>query len=340
MTTIAMLHYRKNPEKVKKAFACAAVAKAEGIDFYYFTPGMVDFKQNIVYGKVYQKGTWVSKELPFPDVIYNAGPPLTEKQKKIHSRLRKTIPFLSNPVGSKLSVFYKIKKSNQFTEYLIPYKKVSSPNTVIDYLEEYGKVVVKPVTGHQGEGIHFIQKIEKNYLFDNQKQQEEISKQELEQRINDLLQKNKWIVQKYITSFTKAGMPFDIRLHVQKNSEGKWSIMVIYPRVSLGKSIASNLRKGARMSFFDDFLEQEYGDRALNMKKYIEVFALQFSDFFESLYPYSFDELGIDIGLDEEGKIWLYEVNWRPGTVSFEMDVARNIIGYGMFVAKTDKERK
>ena len=38
MTTIGMLHHRLDPETVLKSYAYAAVAKAEGVDFFYFTP--------------------------------------------------------------------------------------------------------------------------------------------------------------------------------------------------------------------------------------------------------------------------------------------------------------
>jgi hypothetical protein len=45
MTLIGMLHHRRDPSKVKKAYAYAAVAKAEGITFFYFTLGKVNIKQ-------------------------------------------------------------------------------------------------------------------------------------------------------------------------------------------------------------------------------------------------------------------------------------------------------
>lgn len=34
MTIIGMLHHRKDPNDVKKAYTYAAVAKAEGVDFF------------------------------------------------------------------------------------------------------------------------------------------------------------------------------------------------------------------------------------------------------------------------------------------------------------------
>lgn len=38
MTTIGMLHHRRNPTTVIKSYAYAAVAKAEGVNFFFFPP--------------------------------------------------------------------------------------------------------------------------------------------------------------------------------------------------------------------------------------------------------------------------------------------------------------
>ena len=43
MTLIGMLHHRKDPKTVIKSYAYAAVAKAEGAKFFYFSPGTVNF---------------------------------------------------------------------------------------------------------------------------------------------------------------------------------------------------------------------------------------------------------------------------------------------------------
>jgi len=48
------------------------------------------------------------------------------------------------------------------------------------------------------------------------------------------------------------------------------------------------------------------------------------------------DELGIDIGLDENHKICIYEINWRPGfppSMNMELNMVENAIHYAMFLA-------
>lgn len=52
------------------------------------------------------------------------------------------------------------------------------------------------------------------------------------------------------------------------------------------------------------------------------------------------DELGIDIGLDDMKKIWIFEINWRPGSPPafyLETDVVRNMIRYCIYLAKQSR---
>ncbi len=55
------------------------------------------------------------------------------------------------------------------------------------------------------------------------------------------------------------------------------------------------------------------------------------------------DEIGIDVGLDQNQKIWMYEVNWRPGcppAFYLELDVVIHSIRYAMYLAKNQKPLK
>ncbi|MES9669966.1 YheC/YheD family protein, partial [Bacillus pseudomycoides] len=111
MTIIGMLHHREDPRNVRKAYACAAVAKAEGVNFFYFTPGKVNIENQTILGKIYENGEWIEKEFPFPDVIYNASAPVSDKTEKIFDYLYDRIPFTSHSIGDKLSVYNRIKKA-------------------------------------------------------------------------------------------------------------------------------------------------------------------------------------------------------------------------------------
>jgi glutathione synthase/RimK-type ligase-like ATP-grasp enzyme len=127
---------------------------------------------------------------------------------------------------------------------------------------------------------------------------------------------------------------------MQKNAEGVWSITTIYPRIGSKKRVVTNLSQGSQIVELDKFLRNEFHEEAEALKKKLSEFALGFTEHFESLYPYEFDELGIDIGFDEDKHIWIYEVNWRPGHVFIEVITAKNAVRYAIYLAKKLKVGK
>ncbi len=162
MTLIGMLHHRADPSNVKKAYAYAAVAKAEDVDFFYFTPGKVNVKEQKILGKAYENGQWIEKEFSFPDVIYNASYPIGDEAERIVDYLFDRIPFTSHSIGNKLSVYNRIEKAKEFKQYLIPFSKLSNVQIFYEMIKRYKKVIIKPLTGHQGGNVVYIENYESN----------------------------------------------------------------------------------------------------------------------------------------------------------------------------------
>ncbi|MEI4769154.1 YheC/YheD family protein [Psychrobacillus sp. FJAT-51614] len=342
MTLIGMLHHRAEPEKVKKAYAYAVVAKAEGVDFFYFTAGNVDIKNEKILGKYYENGKWNEKEYPFPDAIYNASFPLTYKGELAFDYLFKRIPFTSHSIGNKSEVQYRIKKGKEFYHYLIPTMELTNEKDLLDMIEMHNQIIIKPVSGSRGSGILFVEKADgETFKMNDSGKISFFSKQDLIDLVLLKVQEQDYIIQKFISSRIKSGQVFDFRLHVQKNGEGEWVTTSIYPRVGPVGSITSNLGNGGFTAFPDPFLQIEFDNEWFDVKKTLEYFSVSFSKHFDSLYgDFYLDELGIDVGMDENQRIWLFEVNWRPGIpVIFngELDVAKNTIQYAKFLANNNK---
>ncbi|WP_212031226.1 YheC/YheD family protein [Cytobacillus depressus] len=349
MTLIGMLHHRKDPRTVIKTYAFAAVAKAEGANFFYFSPGTVNLNNRSIKGKVYENGSWVDKTMPFPDVIYNAGNPIKlAKSQRVIDKLKETIPFTTNSIGNKWSVNERLKKGKEFAHYLVPSEKiVKNTESFFNYVSAFEHVVFKPFDGRKGKGILFISKKNGGFHVTKDSNSGYYSNIQLNELIKERLSTGTFIMQPYIQSVTKSGQAYDFRLHVQKNGEGKWVITSIYPRIAPEGSKISNINNGGYTNYLDPFLQQEFKDDAMNMKRKLEHFSLSLAEHLDELqmilYAEVIDEIGIDIGLDANQKIWIYEVNWLPGcppTFYLEMDVVINSIRYAMYLAKNTKAIK
>ncbi|MFJ8260371.1 YheC/YheD family protein [Rummeliibacillus sp. NPDC094406] len=348
MTIIGMLHHRLNPKTVIKSYAYAAVAKAEGVQLFYFTPRSVNFVNRTIRGKVLEEGVWQERVMPFPDVIYNAGSP--EKlavSKGIIEKLKEEIPFTTNSIGNKWNVMERLIEAKEFEKYVIPSKIVKNVEDFHRYLINNNKVVFKPIDGRKGKGIYFISKIGRNFEVRKDTENSLYTKNQVDKLLADQLTTGTFIVQPYIQSKMKSGQVYDFRLHVQKNGEGKWVITTIYPRVAPSGSIIPNINNGGFTNYLDPFLEQEFKEKAFDIRRMLEHFSLSLAHHLDEIQMEQFgeviDEIGIDVGLDENLKIWMYEVNWRPGcppAFYLELDVVIHNIQYAKYLAENQKQIK
>ncbi|MGL4373897.1 MAG: YheC/YheD family protein [Turicibacter sp.] len=318
-----------------------------GVEFIYFRPEDVNLLTRQINGLIFFEGKWIKESSPFPQVIINAGSPAKlKKHSDVMRVLRKEIPFTSFPVGNKLDVYNRLKKSEVFSPYLIPTKSINSVKDVYQFLNTYSKVIFKPIDGHQGENVFLIEKTAQGYLVDDKAHVTLYSQNEFYFFINQKITHKKYLIQAYINSKTVDGYSFDIRLHIVKNSQGLWDIPVLFPRISSTKSVVTNTSSGGTYLEIDEFLAQNYANESSQAKKYLERFAIELSNYLDQLQiqkgDHVFDELGIDIGIDEEHHIWIYEVNWRPGFIypneGADSSIATNLLGYALYIANIYKK--
>ncbi len=332
-----MLSHRKDPRTVFKAYAYAAAAKLEDVNFYFFSPELVNLNDRSILAWVYENGKWVQKRRHFPDVIYNASPSMTEKQEEIVEELSKGIPITSHSIGDKLDAYQKIKDAKMFAHYLIPSIDILQSQDVSRFLNQYSNIVLKPLNGHKGHNIVYVQRNKEIFIAQQGNTEVEMNKIQFEGFAKQFTKKAKYFAQAFIESKTKTGLSTHFRLHVQKDGEGKWMLTTIYPCIA-GEGIVANLINGGYTTMFEVFLKQEFDSEYYNVKRYLEQFAIYFSEHIDSLYQQSLDELGIDIGLDSNHRIWIFEVNWRPGTpttFSLELDIAKQTIRYARYLVET-----
>jgi len=344
---IGMLHHRKNPQKVIKAYAYAAAAKAEGTELLYFSPRGIDLENKIIHGYVYENGNWHKTESPFPNVIYNSGSPeKLDRAKQIIDKLKEDIPFTTFSIGNKMRIYERLRSAGVFSPYLIPSKIIHSPKGFFEILNQYRNIVFKPVNGRKGQGVTFIRRVNDQFHLLVSTDNFDFNYDELRAFISSKLQEEPYLVQPYINCKTKSGQVYDFRLHVQKNEEGKWVITTIYPRIGPHGNIVSNINSGGSTNYLVPFLKQEFGDDYYDVKRYLEQFSLQLANHMDQLQQDAFfetiDELGIDVALDDLRKVWIYEVNWRPGcppAFYLELDVVRNMIRYALYLAREDRAK-
>lgn len=288
------------------------ISKYYDIDFFVFTYDDVDLENETIDGLFFEGGRWIKKRTEFPDIVDNV-PMDKRKYPEIFKALKRKAIFTTPGLGSKAFIFNKMKESKKFEDLIIPTDEVASYDDLQNYLQKYKKIVLKPTLGSKGRNIFVLNLSDDKVNVLNDDKSWTIDNDELETFYTESISEEKYVAQPFIKSQTIENNPFDIRLHVRKNQKGNWEKVEIYPRIGVGKNITSNVNQGGGVAMLTPFLERNFEENWKEIRDELNSLCKTIPLNFEKLYNFDIDALGIDIGIEPDGKIWLFEVNTFPG---------------------------
>jgi hypothetical protein len=302
----------------------ATRAAAHDMECYRFIPSHIDPLTQLVKGKKYDpiEQNWISSEFPIPTILYDRcfyGDDDHSKQcMPIVSWLknREDFTFLGYGLPNKLEL-YEILKESVLSPYLVPSQPVTDEKIVFEELAIKKRLILKPVNGSQGYGIYYINKSNKTFHVKTEKHKQMISRifpndVKFGKWLKQLIQHRRYLLQPYLELFNQELQPFDIRMLLQKNAEGKWMERGKGIRKGSTGGILSNLSAGGTVIDFKswssnlpitvkEFIKNELDYIKLNLPLLLE----------EKFLPLF--ELGVDIGVAKDGSIWILDVNSKPG---------------------------
>lgn len=310
----------------EKARAMAYVAQCRNLKFYYFSPQDVDLKTQRINAKKLVEDKWVRVVIDYPQIIDNDTSSLRYKEQC--DSLERIATFTTQILGGKLKTINLLKDNNIFTNIIIPYVQVKSKSDFILFLKDHHYSVLKPIRGNQGKNIFFIQ-VENNEVeinFDGKVKKFNVDK--LDDFYDQNIKGHNFIIQKYIASKTNHGSPFDIRIHVQRDGGNKWNTTKIYARIGSSNAMTANISAGGSMALASSFIKSTFEHNAELIIQRLTDIAEKLPSEFQKFYSKNIDSLGIDLGVDREGNIWLFEINSFPGSKFFEFERALTRIDY------------
>nr|WP_255259908.1 YheC/YheD family protein [Lentibacillus sp. CBA3610] len=139
-----------------------------------------------------------------------------------------------------------------------------------------------------------------------------MTKHDLKQLFDTTWHNDGYILQKYIHSKTKLGDPFDCRIRLEKNGRGFWEVAVYLVRIGSNQKVVSNVAQGGSVSRLRPFLESNFKENMESIKASIENIANKLPYKLESIFQQNLISLGLDIGIEKGGQIYLFEVETGP----------------------------
>lgn len=299
------------------------------LPIYVVTPRDLQLKRRHIYAYTYDKesGGWVRRQVPRPVVIYNRLPfRQDEKDPYVQEVIKQCIEhphiqFYNPSFFNKWQLFQWLATS-QKTKDLIPHTVQWGQKTKLRPLFARSPLIyLKPESGKAGAGVMQLRRAEgraKPYRLKVQSGRSTTryrfhSLKGLKQKLRMLIQDEQYIVQQGISLARYKRRPFDLRVLVQKNYKGKWTLTGIGARIAGDKSITTHVPRGGSIGDPQRLLRHAFGsEEAKRILEQVKIYALTIARQIEAGHRQKLGEMSMDIGVDSGGKIWFFEANSKP----------------------------
>jgi hypothetical protein len=269
----------------------------------------------------FQKGVF-----PYPSAIYrNIG--LADKWKS-HFLSAIGDKLFNNQYFNKWEMYQWYASNAELNEHLPITCLYKSPQDVLNALDKFENVYIKPVSGLRGHRIVKISRQNNSYVF--KYRNENINYTDIYQNLNEArddihkrFSNGRYLIQQAIELTTYKGGVIDFRCIMQKNQSNKWNCMAVIGRCGGRDSIVSNISSGGRAFRGVDIFEKAIDmpeEKRFILKEKIIALAIKACVALDE-YGLNCGSLGLDIGVDTNLNLWLFEINNRDPDPSIAMNI-------------------
>ncbi len=283
------------------------------IKIFAFTPKDVLWKEKRILGLTFQNGVWIEKKMPFPNVVHN----------RCYSRSSVTLHRLEKYIG-KNKCFNIVTAFNKWTLHtilstsefhsLLPQTFLYGTKDITEFIKEHNILFLKPIHGSRGISVYRLQSMPTNEINISMHSIAPTyicrAYENIQEKLVPLIGVTPYLVQQGIQMKPLDGQQFDMRVLVQKNIQGIWTVSSTVSRITHPDYFNTSACQSVHMT--SEILPRLY--------PHVTVAAI-----IQTLHDASIKiaalversigllgELCIDFALDTSDKIWIIELNGRP----------------------------
>jgi YheC/D like ATP-grasp len=291
----------------------------DDVAFIRFHLKDIDFDNLQVKGDKFHKdtGEWKEGVFPIPDVVYMQCSANREDIKRIENVIGHNV--FNSFIFDKWQGWNLLNNDKELRGHLPNTQLFHNNIDLINFLNKYHykDVILKPIFGYSSEGIFRIkfQENKKIQLFHKQglkmEMQEFPNYTEFWNFLSLNIHYGSYIIQQSIETIKQRENVSDIRLNMNKNSKGQWEVSLLLFRVATNSSIVIPL--SISVFTLDNFMKSSIykKEKMGDIEKSILDLGHKICHAFDKS-GYHMADLGIDIGMDENGHLWIFEVNPLP----------------------------
>lgn len=323
-----------------------------GVPVFVFTPDDINEKSAYTLGFTRHPAfsRWIRLVFPRPHVVYNRIPDREAEQRQPEQQ---TLRFLQshpdielfNPhFFNKRELFRWFTRDRALKSFVPRTESWGSQERFSQFLQRFETLYIKPAQGKAGKGIMQIKKegggYRLTYVTGKASELKHYRTNHLEtlyKKINSLTKERPYLLQQGVHLVRYQGRPFDLRMLVQKNGSGRWDVTGLGIRVAGANGITTHVPRGGSIGKPGDIFPRVFASRAKDVYKRALDLAVLAAEGIERQSGLHLGEISIDLGIDRDLNMWLFEANAKP--MKFDEPLIRKrslerIIEYATFLAE------
>jgi glutathione synthase/RimK-type ligase-like ATP-grasp enzyme len=300
----------------------------------FFSLPDIDWRNKEIVGTMFSRddSRLTRHLLPFPDIIYDRCVYLLSDQNTKLEEIRRRfktlsdIQFINSGKLEKWPVYQRLSLCREARDYL--------PDTVLfrhfddlkNMLFNYDQIFIKTSPGSGGRGVISVERLRQCYQLSFYRHGAHrtltaSSLNDIKVYLSGMMgaKPEKMIIQQGIRLIKHDGRLLDLRILLVKNKFSQWIPIYNQARIAQKGAVITNLSLGGDVADYRDLslaLEAQYPD--LPSDTQLREICVLLAKCIESrLGP--FGEIGMDMAVDESGKIWLLEGNSKPSKLPEKM---------------------
>ncbi|MFC0523477.1 YheC/YheD family protein [Pontibacillus salicampi] len=304
--------------------AMAVTGQSYGFDTIFFGHQHINTEEDTVTGLTFRDGSWLFQTSPIPYVIYNRVPNRkTENHpaiKHVKQVLQSSTIWFNDGFFNKWKTYDQLIQSGKVAHLLPPTTLHPSKEKLTSLLQQHGSIYIKPIHGSKGTGILKCTLVEEDVVECMYYVQEK----KIHQRyydMNHLMEQQfpsgtqGYIAQPSIPLHTLRSSPMDYRVHTNKNERNEWEVTAVCTKFAGKGSVTTHVKRGGSLHTLTELFDDKESQVIFTK---LERAALLVSKALEEKTSGTLGEIGFDFGIDNEGKVWLFEANSKPGFAIYD----------------------
>lgn len=281
------------------------------------------------------KQRWIRRRAPFPDVIYNRCLDQTRPAREALSRLLRAsrAALLQRPFTGKWRMHQLLRRHPLLRNMVPRSARWRGRAQLMTWLRRAGAVVLKPQSGSGGRGVIRLelgaggaitargrdgQNSVFTHTYDDQPRGTALRR--CFQLLDQVNGRAPLIIQPFLKLETVDKHPFDVRAFVSRSSSGGWRVLGIAARLGERGGLTSNLAGGGQATNIKDLFQLHLPHltdvQKQSLIRQILSNGRRIGLLMETRFGRCF-EIGIDFAITHEGRLFVLEVNGKPGRTAF-----------------------